>query len=57
MPTAKDPLNRPECPKCGTQMEVARIVLEAPGFDRRTFECPMCEHSNEVVVPSNLSGG
>ena len=39
-------------PECGTQMVVARIVPEAPGFDRRTFECPMCEHSNEVVVPS-----
>jgi hypothetical protein len=31
-------------------MMLARIVPEAPGEDRRTFECPMCEHSESIVV-------
>jgi predicted RNA-binding Zn-ribbon protein involved in translation (DUF1610 family) len=41
---------RPECPKCGTQMMLARIEPDAPGEDRRTFECPMCEHSESILV-------
>jgi predicted RNA-binding Zn-ribbon protein involved in translation (DUF1610 family) len=45
------PIVRPECPKCGTQMILARIMPEAPSEDRRTFECPMCEHSESVLVP------
>jgi hypothetical protein len=40
----------PECPKCGTQMMLARIEPEAPGEDRRTFECPVCEHSESILV-------
>jgi transcription elongation factor Elf1 len=42
--------DRPECPKCGTHMLLARIVPEGEGKDLRTFECPMCEHSESVVV-------
>jgi hypothetical protein len=46
---------RPDCPKCGTQMMLARIEPEAPGEDRRTFECPMCEHSESILVVKNPS--
>jgi predicted RNA-binding Zn-ribbon protein involved in translation (DUF1610 family) len=40
----------PECPKCGTQMMLARVMPESPGHEQRTFECPMCEHSESVLV-------
>jgi DNA-directed RNA polymerase subunit M/transcription elongation factor TFIIS len=41
---------RPACPKCSTQMHLARIEPEKPGYDLRTFECPRCQHSETVVV-------
>jgi predicted RNA-binding Zn-ribbon protein involved in translation (DUF1610 family) len=41
---------RPPCPKCGTQMLLARIAPDKPDHDKRTFECPKCEHSESVVV-------
>ncbi len=41
---------RPECPKCATQMYLARIEPEKPGYDLRTFECPMCQHVDRAVV-------
>jgi hypothetical protein len=31
-------------------MMLARIVPEGLGEDRHTFECPMCEHTESVVV-------
>jgi transcription elongation factor Elf1 len=31
-------------------MMLARIEPDRPGFDRRTFECPACNHSEVVVV-------
>ncbi len=42
---------RPTCSRCGTRMMLARIEPDAPGHDRRSFECSKCgnEHS-EVVV-------
>ena len=40
----------PECPKCGGRMWLARIEPEEPGYDRRTFECPECDHSLVQVV-------
>jgi hypothetical protein len=40
----------PDCAKCGTAMLIARIEHEAPDEDRRTFECPMCEHSESILV-------
>jgi ribosomal protein S27AE len=41
---------RPECPKCAAQMYLARIDPDEPGFDRRTFECPRCQHVEIAVV-------
>ena len=31
-------------PKCGTRMLLVRIFPDIPGIDRRTYECPRCEH-------------
>ena len=36
--------DRPQCPQCGSQMWLARIEPGRPGHDKRTFECPACEH-------------
>jgi predicted RNA-binding Zn-ribbon protein involved in translation (DUF1610 family) len=38
------------CPKCGADMVVVRIEPDAPGHDRRTFNCPVCTHSETMVV-------
>jgi predicted RNA-binding Zn-ribbon protein involved in translation (DUF1610 family) len=54
-PRSSAPIVRPECPKCGTEMMLARIMPEAPGEERRTFECPMCEHSESALVPVGVS--
>jgi predicted RNA-binding Zn-ribbon protein involved in translation (DUF1610 family) len=43
---------RPECPKCGTRMWLARIEPDEPGYDRRKFECPECDHELVEVVNS-----
>jgi transcription elongation factor Elf1 len=45
---------RPECPKCGTQMLLARVVPDSSEHELRTFECPICEHSEEVVAKIEL---
>jgi hypothetical protein len=31
-------------------MYLARIEPEKPGYDLRTFECPMCQHVEKAVV-------
>jgi hypothetical protein len=41
---------RSECPKCGTPMYVARIVPDESGLDRRSFECPRCQHVETTVL-------
>ena len=41
---------RPACPTCTAQMYLARIEPEKPGYDLRTFECPMCQHVETAVV-------
>jgi DNA-directed RNA polymerase subunit M/transcription elongation factor TFIIS len=39
------------CPKCGAQMRLTQIVPEIEdGSDRRFFECPDCQHSEDEVV-------
>jgi hypothetical protein len=37
-------LRLPTCPKCGATMWLVRIEPDAPGHDKRTFECPTCEN-------------
>ena len=34
----------PRCPKCGTQMMLARVFPDRPGYDQCLYECPKCEH-------------
>ncbi len=41
---------RPPCPKCGTEMHIARIDPLGDGMDRRTFECAKCGHSMVMDV-------
>jgi transcription elongation factor Elf1 len=40
----------PNCPKCGAQTWLAHIEPDEPDHDRRTFECPRCQHERTVVV-------
>ena len=44
-----DSITRPDCPKCGTRMMLARIhpVIGKPHQDERIFECPNC--GNEIT--------
>jgi len=44
---------RPACPKCNAHMMLARIMPARPGFDRRMFECPRCDHLHEVMVETD----
>ena len=44
-------IGRPRCEKCNTRMALTRIEPNGPGHDRRTFECPACEHYEVLVVP------
>jgi hypothetical protein len=37
-------LHLPPCPKCGARMWLVQIEPDAPGHDKRIFECPHCEH-------------
>src|SRR5258708_14910194 len=37
-------VERPACPKCQTQLMLARIVPAFPGTDLRTFECAECDY-------------
>ena len=34
----------PSCELCETDMWLRSIEPDKPGYDRRTFECPMCQH-------------
>jgi len=46
----KQAIEHPKCPECRTQMWLARIEPDKPDHDRRTFECPECEHVVTEVV-------
>ena len=39
-------LYMPTCEKCGAKMWLVRIEPDAPGHDRRCFQCPQ---ANETV--------
>ena len=43
-------VDRPNCPKCGTRMDLARIEPDKPDHDLRTFECTACAHVETVVT-------
>jgi DNA-directed RNA polymerase subunit RPC12/RpoP len=47
----------PSCPKCGTRMLLVLIFPDRPGYDRRTYECPRCEHEvTEIMEFKNAPG-
>ena len=37
-------IERPRCPRCQTQMMLARTMPARLGFNVRTFECVNCDH-------------
>jgi hypothetical protein len=37
-------------PEMWNDYVTTRIVLDAPGYDLRTFECPHCDHVELQVV-------
>jgi uncharacterized protein with PIN domain len=39
------PIHRPRCPKCQTRMITVAVASASEGFERRTFECRKCGHS------------
>ena len=43
-------LYMPTCEKCGAKMWLVRIEPDAPGHDRRSFECPQCENVFQETV-------
>ena len=43
-------VERPTCPECRNRMMLARIEPDKPGHDKRTFECPECQHIEIVVA-------
>jgi hypothetical protein len=45
-----DSILRPACPKCGATMLLSHIEPVKPDYDKRTFVCPMCHHSESAVV-------
>jgi hypothetical protein len=49
-----DSIVRPRCAKCDKKTWLTRIELaEKPGFDKRTFECPICEILVSEIVKYN----
>ena len=44
------PIERPPCFRCGLKMMLTRLEREGGDRERRTFECPKCEHSQSVLV-------
>jgi DNA-directed RNA polymerase subunit M/transcription elongation factor TFIIS len=45
-------IKRPNCPRCGTRMMLARMTLvrDKPDHDERSFECPKCGNEVSEVV-------
>ena len=54
-PSISRAIERPLCPKCATQMHIARIDPDQPGFERHTFECPACQYSENTVGGRGLT--
>ena len=50
-PSNSPRIERPTCAKCGSPMWLARITpSDKPGYDMRTFDCPVCEISETAAV-------
>ena len=48
--TWPDPVVRPSCQHCHTKMLLARIQPYKENYERRTFECPKCEHIEHHIM-------
>jgi Zn ribbon nucleic-acid-binding protein len=53
--TKRKPIPDPHCPKCSTQMQLAKTApfKDVPGIENHTFECPHCGHSEEWIQSVN----
>jgi hypothetical protein len=43
-------MDQPRCPMCGSRMWLDHIEPDEPDHDKRTFECPRCQHVESVIV-------
>lgn len=43
-------IERPFCAGCDIPMWLARVQPNKPGYDKHTFECPVCHHETVVIV-------
>jgi len=49
-------IGRPFCEMCKSQMWLACIEPDQPGYDRRTFECPGCPNVTVRIVKYRATG-
>jgi hypothetical protein len=43
-------IDRPLCKRCYTVMWLMRVAYDKLHHDKRTFECPVCRNSKDIVV-------
>jgi DNA-directed RNA polymerase subunit RPC12/RpoP len=48
------PIERPRCTGCGTRMSLSRIDPCNDHSEKRTFDCPKCDHIETVVAGDPL---
>jgi len=44
---------RPFCADCDAPMILSVLAPDKPGFDLRTFACPMCAATESIVVATS----
>jgi hypothetical protein len=44
------PIGRPRCPRCTMRMITATVSAGPEGFERRTFECLKCGHTESKML-------
>jgi Zn finger protein HypA/HybF involved in hydrogenase expression len=47
------PIHRSRCPNCTARMTTTELSAGPKGFERRTFECPRCQHREIKVLASD----
>ncbi len=47
-------VDRPPCPSCEWPMWLIGIEPHSPGLEKRTFQCPGCEHHETVIAEYQL---